>query len=98
MAEIATISIKTFRSSSVSELNLQFPSRTLSLFDQSPQMRCHALIMLRKGLSSAKKALSDSLVKDIFKNMRNGLNDKVFPVQRAAAGVKYLNPLVLSHF
>ncbi|KAF8558426.1 clathrin-coated vesicle protein [Imleria badia] len=68
LAEIATISIKTFRSSS------------------SPHMRCHALIMLRKGLSSAKKALSDSLAKDILKNMKNGLTDKVLPVQRAAAG------------
>lgn len=47
-------------------------------------------MMLRKGLSSAKKALSDSLAKDILKNMRNGLTDKVLPVQRAAAGVKYL--------
>lgn len=52
-------------------------------------MRCHALIMLRKALSSAKKALSDSLAKDILRNMKNGLTDKVLPVQRAAAGVKY---------
>ncbi|KAG9318303.1 armadillo-type protein [Chiua virens] len=69
LAEIATISVKTFRSSS------------------SPQMRCHALIMLRKALSSAKKALSDSLAKDILKNMKNGLTDKVLAVQRASAGV-----------
>ncbi|KAG8217357.1 hypothetical protein J3R82DRAFT_5452 [Butyriboletus roseoflavus] len=49
--------------------------------------------MLRKALSSAKKALSDSLAKDILKNMKNGLTDKVLPVQRAAAGVKYLASL-----
>lgn len=56
-------------------------------------MRCHALIMLRKALRPAKKALSDSLTKDILKNMKNGLNDKVLPVQRAAAGVRHLTLL-----
>ena len=98
MTEIATISIKTFRSSTVRKLNMQFPRRALIPFDQSPQMRCHALTMLRKGLSSAKKALSDSLAKDILKNMKNGLADKLFPVQRAAAGVKHLASLDLTLF
>ncbi|KIJ69624.1 hypothetical protein HYDPIDRAFT_124270 [Hydnomerulius pinastri MD-312] len=69
LAEIATISIKTSRTSN------------------SPQMRFHALTMLRKALTTAKKALSDSLAKDILKNMKNGLGDKALPVQRAAAGV-----------
>lgn len=46
--------------------------------------------MLRKALGPAKKALSDSLTKDIIKNMKNGLTDKVLPVQRAAAGVRHL--------
>ena len=96
LAEIATISVKTFRSSSVRRMHIHFPSRTLTPFDQSPQMRCHALIMLRKSLNSAKKALSDSLAKDILKNMKNGLTDKVLPVQRAAAGVRYLTSLDLT--
>ena len=61
-------------------------------------MRCHALIMLRKALGSAKKGLSDSLAKDILKNMKNGLTDKVLPVQRAAAGVKHLTFLSLTLF
>ncbi|KAF8841000.1 clathrin-coated vesicle protein [Paxillus ammoniavirescens] len=69
LAEIATISVKTFRSSN------------------SPQMRYHALTTLRKALNSAKKALTDSLAKDVLKNMKNGLLDKALPVQRAAAGV-----------
>ncbi|KAF9228616.1 clathrin-coated vesicle protein [Gyrodon lividus] len=69
LAEIATISVKTFRSSN------------------SPQMRYHALTMLRKAVNSAKKALTESLAKDVLKNMKNGLADKALPVQRAAAGV-----------
>ncbi|KAF9239616.1 armadillo-type protein [Melanogaster broomeanus] len=68
LAEIASISTKTFRSSN------------------SPQIRYHALTMLRKALNSAKKGLADSLAKDILKNMKNGLADKALPVQRAAAG------------
>lgn len=98
LAEITTISVKTFRSSSVRKTIIQFPSRTLMSFDQTPQMRSHALIMLRKALSSAKKALSDSLAKDTLKNMKNGLTDKVLPVQRAAAGVEYLASLLLTPF
>ena len=98
LAEISTISVKTFRSSSVRRIHIRFPSRTLTPFDQSPHMRCHALIMLRKSLSSAKKALSDSLAKDILKNMKNGLTDKVLPVQRAAAGVNFLASLDLALF
>lgn len=45
--------------------------------------------MLRKTLVSAKKALSDSLTKDIIKHMKNGLSDKALPVQRAAASVSF---------
>jgi hypothetical protein len=52
-------------------------------------MRYHALTTLRKALNSAKKALTDSLAKDVLKNMKNGLLDKALPVQRAATGVKY---------
>ncbi|KAG1715659.1 hypothetical protein ID866_1501 [Astraeus odoratus] len=69
MAEIATISVKTFRTA------------------HSPQMRYHALTMLRKSLENARKALTDTLTKDIIKNMKNGIGDKALPVQRAAAGV-----------
>ncbi|KAG2133962.1 armadillo-type protein [Suillus cothurnatus] len=53
----------------------------------SSHVRFHALTMLRKTLVSAKKALSDSLAKDIIKQMKNGLTDKALPVQRAAAAV-----------
>ncbi|KAG1904032.1 armadillo-type protein [Suillus fuscotomentosus] len=53
----------------------------------SPHVRYHALTMLRKTLVSAKKALSDSLAKDIIKQTKNGLTDKALPVQRAAAAV-----------
>lgn len=44
--------------------------------------------MLRKALENAKKALTDSLCKDIIKNMKNGIGDKALAVQRAAAGVR----------
>ncbi|KIK24912.1 hypothetical protein PISMIDRAFT_97684, partial [Pisolithus microcarpus 441] len=53
----------------------------------SPQMRFHALTMLRKSLENAKKALTDTLIKDIIKNMKHGISDKALPVQRAAARV-----------
>lgn len=53
----------------------------------SPHVRYHALTMLRKTLVSAKKALSDSLAKDIVKQMKNALTDKALPVQRAATAV-----------
>ncbi|KAI6043108.1 armadillo-type protein [Pisolithus marmoratus] len=53
----------------------------------SPQMRFHALTMLQKSLETSKKALTDSLTKDVIKNMKSGIGDKALPVQRAASRV-----------
>ncbi|KAH7905717.1 armadillo-type protein [Hygrophoropsis aurantiaca] len=53
----------------------------------SPHIRYHALTMLRKSIVSAKKAIPDSLYKDIIKQLKHGLSDKALAVQRVAASV-----------
>lgn len=90
MAETATIAIKILRSSAVRRTSAGCSPSIFSLLSKSPHVRYHALTMLRKTLVSAKKALSDSLAKDIIKQMKNGLTDKALPVQRAAAAVRSL--------
>ncbi|EGN94850.1 hypothetical protein SERLA73DRAFT_171234 [Serpula lacrymans var. lacrymans S7.3] len=69
MVEIATISLKTYKSSG------------------SPLIRHHALSALRKALTTARKAVTDAISKDIIKQMKYGLSDKALAVQRAAAGI-----------
>ncbi|GLB35175.1 putative clathrin-coated vesicle protein [Lyophyllum shimeji] len=54
---------------------------------QSSLLRYHALLALRKSLTTAKRAVTDAASKDIMKQMRNALSDKSLPVQRAAASV-----------
>ncbi|RDB24443.1 HEAT repeat-containing protein 5B [Hypsizygus marmoreus] len=54
---------------------------------QAPLLRYHALVALRKSLTTAKRAVTDAATKDILKQMRNALTDKCLPVQRAAASV-----------
>ena len=51
---------------------------------------------LRKSLSTAGRAVSDAQMKDILKNARNGLSDKALPIQRAAADVRIIPPLLLT--
>ncbi|KAG9219717.1 hypothetical protein CCMSSC00406_0010180 [Pleurotus cornucopiae] len=53
----------------------------------SPLLRYHALVTLRKSLNSAKRAVTDASAKNPIKQMRNGLTDKCMPVQRASAEV-----------
>ncbi|TRM58754.1 armadillo-type protein [Schizophyllum amplum] len=50
-------------------------------------LRYHALLALEKTVGAARRAVTDSAAKDIFKQMRNTLTDKAHPVQRAAAAV-----------
>ncbi|KAH7108306.1 ARM repeat-containing protein [Auriculariales sp. MPI-PUGE-AT-0066] len=50
-------------------------------------LRSNALVCLRKLLTTAARALTDSTLKDILKQCRGYLSDKAFPVQRAAAEV-----------
>ncbi|WRT65221.1 uncharacterized protein IL334_002164 [Kwoniella shivajii] len=48
-------------------------------------LRVHAVLAFSKSLISAGKALPDALLKDLLKSLRNGLQDKALPVQRACA-------------
>lgn len=87
MAEIAVVTIKTHRSSTVSRP----VSRISPLINylQSPLLRYHALIALQKALSTGKRAVSEATTKDIIKQMRSALTDKSLAVQRAAAQVGF---------
>ncbi|CAK5267776.1 unnamed protein product [Mycena citricolor] len=53
----------------------------------TPLLRSHALVALRKSLSTAARAVTDTLFKDVSKQMRSALTDKCLPVQRGAAEV-----------
>ncbi|EED81460.1 predicted protein, partial [Postia placenta Mad-698-R] len=53
-------------------------------------LRYNALIALEQSLSTAKRAVTDALSKDIIKQMRYALSDKALPVQRAACNVLIL--------
>ncbi|KAI0668842.1 ARM repeat-containing protein [Trametes maxima] len=69
MAEVATVSIKLYRSSSPIIL------------------RAYALYALAKALTTAKRAVTDAVAKDIIKHSKNALGDKALAVQRAACEV-----------
>lgn len=62
----------------------------LTLHGQSSILRYHALIALEKSLTTAKRAITDTVGKDIVKQMKAALSDKSLPVQRAAAMVHIL--------
>ncbi|KAI0311044.1 clathrin-coated vesicle protein [Amylostereum chailletii] len=77
MVEIATLTLKTYKSSS------------------NILLRYHALVALRKSLTTARRAATDSITKDIIKQMKNGLSDKSLPIRRAAADVlNVIYPLI----
>lgn len=57
---------------------------------QTPLLRYHALLALKKSLDAAKRAVSESAFKDILKQMKSSLSDKCLPVERAAAEVGFL--------
>ncbi|KAI0063032.1 clathrin-coated vesicle protein [Artomyces pyxidatus] len=67
MTEIATVALKTYRSSN------------------SISLRYHAVVALRKSLSTARRAATDSVARDVIKQMKHGLNDKSLPIRRAAS-------------
>ncbi|KAJ3575515.1 hypothetical protein NP233_g1065 [Leucocoprinus birnbaumii] len=69
MAEIATVTLRTAKSS------------------YSTLLRYQALVTLKKSSSTGKRAITDAITRDIFKQCRNYLTDKALPVQRAAADV-----------
>ena len=86
MAEIAAISLKTLRTSSNVRSSGSFVDITLTPV-QSVLLRFHALVALRKSLTTAGRAATDSVMKDILKQAKSALGDKAFPLQRAAADV-----------
>ncbi|KAI0946131.1 hypothetical protein AcV7_010182 [Taiwanofungus camphoratus] len=53
-------------------------------------LRYHALCALEKSLSTAKRAVTDAVSKDIIKQMKNALGDKALPIQRGACKVLIL--------
>ncbi|KAJ7500292.1 clathrin-coated vesicle protein [Mycena galericulata] len=53
----------------------------------SPLLRYHALVALRKSLTTASRAVTEASFKDVLKQMRVALTDKCLPVQRGAAEV-----------
>lgn len=59
----------------------------LSKSSNSTIIRYHALLALEKAIRTAKRALTDSLLRDITKQARSFLSDKSFPVVRAACSV-----------
>lgn len=59
-----------------------------------PLLRYHALVALRKSLTSAKRAVSEVAFKDLLKQMKNGLSDKCLSIERAAAQV--IHPFLFS--
>jgi hypothetical protein len=89
MVEIATIALKTSKSSSVSPYIFIHLSDVLIL-SQNVLLRYHALVLLRKALTTARRAATDSTMKDIIKQMKNALLDKSLPVRRAAAEVRVI--------
>ncbi|EKM52639.1 uncharacterized protein PHACADRAFT_186750 [Phanerochaete carnosa HHB-10118-sp] len=59
----------------------------LSKSSNSTIIRYHALLALEKAIRTAKRALTDSLLKDVIKQARSFLSDKSSPVVRAACCV-----------
>jgi len=70
---------------------------TLKTFKSSPSplLRYHALLALAASLSTAKRAVMDATMKDVLKQMRNGLGDKSLAVQRGCCAVRTLDFLRL---
>ncbi|OCH91331.1 clathrin-coated vesicle protein [Obba rivulosa] len=62
-------------------------SLRLNRSSNSILLRYHALRALERSLITAKRAVTDSVTKDIIKQMRNALSDKALPIQRMACDV-----------
>ncbi|KZT05196.1 clathrin-coated vesicle protein [Laetiporus sulphureus 93-53] len=79
--------------SQVMSLMIDITNMSLKLYKASSApviLRYHALRTLEKCLSTAKRAVTDSLLKDIVKQMRHALGDKALAIQRAACDVLIL--------
>ncbi|KAF5360588.1 hypothetical protein D9756_004497 [Leucocoprinus leucothites] len=84
MVEIATVTLKTMKSSNIHDL-VSAPFALLMAL--STLLRYQALVTLEKSVSTAKRAFTDTTTKDIFKQCRNYLMDKAMLVQHAATNV-----------
>jgi HEAT repeat-containing protein 5 len=62
---------------------------------QTPLLRYHSLLALRKSMTTAKRAITDSLAKDILKQTKYGLYDKSLAIQRVSAEVYHITDNVL---
>ncbi|KAG8932860.1 hypothetical protein FRC02_000421 [Tulasnella sp. 418] len=83
----------------IAEIMAEFGSQIMSLMNEIANLglrilksssnavilRYHALRALSKSLSSAGRAVTEPIAKDILKQTRNALSDKALPIQRAAA-------------
>ncbi len=90
MAETVTTCLKLTKSSNVCLLLYSqiHPNHAF----QSAIVRYNAITTLEKSLSTAKRAVTDSLAKDIVKQTRSALGDKSLPIIRAASSVS-IQPL-----
>ncbi|TDL16333.1 clathrin-coated vesicle protein [Rickenella mellea] len=61
--------------------------KTLRSSSSSVLLRFHSLVTLKKSLTTAGRAVTDQVMKDILKQTKSSLSDKSLPVQRAAADV-----------
>jgi len=86
MAEISMVTIKTYRSSSVSSAPTGNCPQ-LTCLSKSTLLRYHSLLTLSKSLTTAKRAVQDATCRDIIKQMKSALVDKAFPIQRVASQV-----------
>ncbi|KIJ41885.1 hypothetical protein M422DRAFT_60390 [Sphaerobolus stellatus SS14] len=61
--------------------------KILKTSSNSVLLRYHAVTALQKSLTTAARALTESITKDVIKQMKHALSDKALPIQRAAADV-----------
>jgi hypothetical protein len=50
-------------------------------------LRSHGIVAFTKSLYTAGKAVPDQMIKDLWKNLKNGLTDAAYAVQRNSAEV-----------
>ncbi|KAH9948465.1 ARM repeat-containing protein [Amylocystis lapponica] len=77
----------------VMSLMVEITTTALKLYRASSNsiiLRYHALSAMEKSLTTAKRAITDSVTKDVIKHMKNALSDKALPVQRGACDVLIL--------
>lgn len=97
MVETTTACLRLCRSSNVRACLLHCGFKDAHASKQAAIVRYHAILALEKAILTAKRALTDSLMRDVIKQMRSALSDKSLPVVRAAtnAGILSLTSTVV---